>query len=50
MKLEIKYLGVDELTPYENNTRKHGKEDPHYCDVIIQRWETFTGKKAEKIN
>ena len=21
--------------------------DPHYCDVIIQRWETFTGKKAE---
>jgi len=24
--------------------------DPHYCDVIIQRWEDFTGKKAEKIN
>lgn len=24
--------------------------DPHYCDVIISRWETFTGKKAEKIN
>lgn len=23
--------------------------DPHYCDVIIQRWENFTGKKAEKI-
>ena len=21
--------------------------DPHYCDVIIQRWEDFTGKKAE---
>ena len=20
--------------------------DPHYCDVIIQRWENFTGKKA----
>ena len=20
--------------------------DPHYCDVIIDRWETFTGKKA----
>ena len=20
--------------------------DPHYCDVIIQRWETFTGRKA----
>jgi DNA modification methylase len=23
--------------------------DPKYCDVIIQRWETFTGKKAELI-
>ena len=20
--------------------------DPHYCDVIIDRWEAFTGKKA----
>ena len=20
--------------------------DPHYCDVIIDRWETFTGQKA----
>ena len=20
--------------------------DPHYCDVIVKRWETFTGKKA----
>ena len=24
--------------------------DPHYCDVIIQRWENFTGKKAVKLN
>ena len=24
--------------------------DPKYCDVIIDRWEKFTGKKAEKIN
>lgn len=23
--------------------------DPHYCDVIIERWEKFTGKKAERI-
>ena len=23
--------------------------DPHYCDVIIQRWENFTGKKAVKL-
>ena len=23
--------------------------EPHFCDVIIKRWETFTGKKAMKI-
>ena len=23
--------------------------DPHYCDVIIARWENLTGKKAEKL-
>lgn len=23
--------------------------DPHYCDVIINRWEQFTGKQAEKV-
>lgn len=23
--------------------------DPHYCDVIIDRWEQFTGKKAVKL-
>ena len=24
--------------------------DPHYCDVIIQRWESFTGEKAVLLN
>lgn len=24
--------------------------DPHYCDAIIKRWESFTGEKAVKIN
>lgn len=24
--------------------------DPRYCDVIVKRWEDFTGKKAELIN
>jgi DNA modification methylase len=24
--------------------------DPKYCDVIVKRWEDFTGKKAEFIN
>jgi len=22
--------------------------DAHYCDVIIKRWEDYTGKKAKK--
>ena len=24
--------------------------DPIYCDVIVRRWEQFTGKKAVKVN
>ena len=24
--------------------------DPHYCDVIIARWEKLTGQKAERLN
>lgn len=24
--------------------------DPHYCDVIIARWEKLTGREAQKIN
>lgn len=24
--------------------------DPHYCDVILKRWEDFTGKKAKLID
>ena len=24
--------------------------DPRYADVIINRWQNFTGQKAEKIN
>ena len=24
--------------------------DPKYCDVIVQRFEKFTGKKAERIS
>jgi len=23
--------------------------DPLYCDVIVQRYEKFTGKKAERV-
>lgn len=24
--------------------------DPAYCDIIIERWQKFTGKKAEKVS
>jgi DNA modification methylase len=24
--------------------------DPKFCDVIVKRWEDFTGKKAELLN
>ena len=24
--------------------------DPHYCDVILKRWEYYTGQKAERIS
>jgi DNA modification methylase len=23
---------------------------PAYCDVIIERWESYTGKKAERVS
>ena len=33
------------------NRKCYGIElDPRYVDVIIQRWENYTGKKAKKIN
>ena len=37
------------LIACEKTDRKcYGMElDPHYCDVIVKRWEEFTGKKAE---
>jgi len=37
------------LIACEKTGRKcYGMElDPHYCDVIVKRWEEYTGKKAE---
>tara|TARA_Y100000592_G_scaffold85476_1_gene137495 strand:+ start:756 stop:1874 length:1119 start_codon:yes stop_codon:yes gene_type:complete len=26
------------------------EKDPKYCDVIVQRWENYTGKKAKLVN
>jgi len=35
----------------KTNRKCYGMElDEHYCDVIIKRWEDFTGKKSELIN
>lgn len=28
---------------------RFGYIDPIYCDVIIRRWEEYTGQKAERI-
>ena len=40
------------LIACEKTKRKcYGMEiDPHYCDVIIKRWEDYTGQKAELLN
>jgi len=43
--------GGSTLIACETIGRKcYGMElDPKYCDVIVKRWEDFTGKKAEKM-
>jgi len=34
----------------KTNRKCYGMEiDPHYCDVIVKRWEDYTGNKAELI-
>jgi DNA modification methylase len=40
------------LIACEKTGRKcYGMEiDPHYCDVVIKRWEDFTGEKAELLD
>jgi DNA modification methylase len=39
------------LISAEKNGRKARvmELDPKYCDVIVKRWEDFTGKKAELV-
>lgn len=37
-----------EISIWETETLEE-ELDEHYCDVIIQRWENLTGKKAELI-
>ena len=34
----------------KTNRKCFGMEiDPHYCDVIVKRWEDYTGKQADRI-
>ena len=34
----------------KTNRKCYGMEiDSHYCDVIVKRWEEFSGKKAERV-
>ena len=43
--------GTTVIACEKNNRSCYGMElDPHYCDVIIDRWEKYTGKKAELLN
>ena len=39
---------VADLIPYASNSRQARlmELDPKYCDVIITRWQDFTGKEA----
>ena len=55
--MEVKKLKVKELAPNSwnpnviDNRKCYMMElDPHYCDVIIKRWENLTGKEAVKLD
>jgi DNA modification methylase len=42
--------GATLIAAEESNRRCFGLElSPAYCDVIVARWEKFSGKKAERI-
>ena len=42
--------GTTMIAAEKTNRKCYGMElDPKYCDVIVKRWEDFTGKKAELV-
>jgi hypothetical protein len=43
--MEIVNKNINNLKPYEKNPRIND-EAVKYVDVIIKRWEQFTGEKA----
>lgn len=38
MEIKFEYIGIDQLTPYDHNTRSHGKEDVAAIAKSIQRY------------
>lgn len=43
--------GTTMIAAEKHNRKCYGMElDPKYCDVIVKRWEDFTGKKATLVN
>ena len=42
--------GTTLIASEKTNRKCYGLElDPHYCDVIVKRWEDYTGKQADRI-
>ena len=41
----IRYTGMTE----EEKKSYTSELDPKFCDVILQRWENYTGKKAKRL-
>ena len=52
MQFEIKTRSLSELHEWAELGRKAYvmELDPRYADATIERWEKFTGEKAEKLN
>lgn len=54
--MNITDIRTCDLKPYENMTEQLGRRcfmmeyDPHYANVIIKRWEDYTGEQAELIS
>ena len=49
-RMLIEDRDITTIRPYENNPRINMELDPPYCDVIVERFEAFTGKKADRIS
>jgi len=43
---EVPTICLDHLSDAQKKAYIMMELDPHYCDVIIKRWQNFTGKEA----